>query len=125
MCIRDRAQIDGDRTGGAAVRNEFFPPLRRPDPNSSLVIATNVVSNAPFTEDQMLWGLRRYRYAIIDVDRFCRERRADERPELIARAEQSGLRNRGLFCDAGSEGLFYLFEGVRAGPVAEREVVNA
>jgi hypothetical protein len=104
-------RLDADRAGLAVIRNEFFPPLDRPNPRRGLILATNVVTENPaFFEDQMLWGLRRYRYAIIDIDRFCMLRRADQYSSFIARAEEFGLRSQGLFCDAGSEGHFYLFE---------------
>lgn len=105
------SEIDGERARRATVYNEFFPPLRRPDPTCSLVVSTNIViGNPQFVEDQILRGLRRYRYAIIDIDRFCCERNADQRPSFLARVEQAGLKNLGLFCDAGNEGQYYLFE---------------
>jgi hypothetical protein len=104
-------QVDEDRVMHARLRNEFFPPLDRPQSNCSVVVATNVViGNPELFEEQMLWALRRYRYAIVDVDRFCRLRQPDERPAFIASVERTGLRNAGLFCDAGSDGQFYLFE---------------
>jgi hypothetical protein len=104
-------QVDPEAARRATLRNEFFPPLDRPESRSSLVIATNVVVGNPrLIEEQMLWALRRYRYAIVDIDRFCRLRRPDERQDFIAAVEGSGLRNVGLFCDAGSDGQFYLFE---------------
>lgn len=103
--------LDPARAGRANLRNQFFPPLDRPDANGSLVIATNIVTDNPrFVEDQILWGLRRYRYAVIDIDRFCALRGPAEHPRFLARVAQSGLRNLGLFCDAGKEGHFYLFE---------------
>lgn len=106
------SRVDPERTHRATIRHEFFPPLDRPEqPTHSLVVATNVVTSSPrFVEEQMIWALRRYRFAIIDVDRFCRLRRAEERPALIGSLEQTGLRNLGLFCDAGAEGQFYLFQ---------------
>ncbi len=111
-------EIDEECGALAVVRNEFFPPLDRPDSTASLVIATNVVVSDPqLVEEQMLWALRRYRYAIVDVDRFCRLRQPAERPAFIAGVEETGLRNRGLFCDAGPEGQFHLFE---AGTAAAR-----
>lgn len=104
-------QIDEDRVVHARLRNEFFPPLDRPERSRSLVIATNVVvSNPELFEEQMMWALRRYRYAIVDVDRFCRLRQPEERPALIASVEQTGMTSAGLVCDAGSDGQFYLFE---------------
>jgi len=106
--------IDESRAKRATILNEFFPPVRRPSSNLNLVISTNiVVSNPQFVEDQILWSLPRYRYSIINLDRFCRERQVSERPGFIARVEQTGLRNLGMFCDAGQDGQFYLFE--RAG----------
>lgn len=104
-------QIDPECGERAVIRNEFFPPLDRPDPARSLAIATNVVvSNPQFVEEQMLWALRRYRYAVLDIDRFCRLRQQEERPAFIAGVERMGLRDRGLFCDAGADGQFHLFE---------------
>lgn len=104
-------EIDKERARRATVYNEFFPPLRRPDSTRSLVVSTNlVIGNPQFVEDQILWGLRRYRYAVIDIDRFCCQRNADQRPSFLARVEQAGLKNLGLFCDAGNEGQYYLFE---------------
>lgn len=97
------------------LREEFFPPLDRPSGRSTLVIATNIVVSGPqVVEDQILWGLRRYKYAIIDVDRFCRKREPEERAPLIAAVEDVGMRCVGLFCDAGSDGQFHLFERVDA-----------
>ncbi|MGE5268587.1 MAG: hypothetical protein ACM3JG_02820 [Thiohalocapsa sp.] len=111
LCLHQiLAQVDPSRTERARIRNEFFPPLDRPDPARSAVIATNVVIGNPHLfEEEMIWGLRRYRFAIIDVDRFCRQRRPEERPGLIALVEESGLRNLGPFCEAGADGTFYLF----------------
>jgi hypothetical protein len=104
-------QLDEERASRVTIRHEFFPPLRRPDPHRSLVIATNVVTENPrFFEDQMLWGLRRYRHAIIDMDRFCALRQPDQYPSFLARIEAIGLRSLGMVCDAGQEGHFYLFE---------------
>jgi hypothetical protein len=118
-CLRRiLVEIDPDHAARATIRNEFFPPLSRPDPRRSLVIATNVViSNPQFVEDQMLWGLRRYRYAIIDIDRFCTLRRPDAYPALLARAEAMGLRSLGSFWDAGPDGHFYLFEPAASSPL--------
>jgi hypothetical protein len=116
-------QIDPDRSAGAKIRHEFFPPADRPDQSRSLVIATNVVvGDRPFVEEQMIWALRRYRFAIIDVDRFCRRRGRDDRPALIALVEEAGLKNLGLFCDAGGDGQFYLFES--DGTARERAVAG-
>ncbi len=103
---------NGGRDGAdrAWLRFESFPPLDRPPPGS-LVVATNiVVSNPELIEEHVAWALRRYKYAIIDVDRFCRERQPADRPALFTLVEQAGLTNSGLFCDAGSDGQFYLFE---------------
>lgn len=95
----------------ASIRNESFPPLDRPESGSSLVVSTNVVVSDPHLfEPQMVWALRRYKYAIIDVDRFCRLRRASERQDLIDMIGHAGLKSAGLFCDAGNDGQFYLFE---------------
>jgi hypothetical protein len=103
-------QIDEERTGRATIRNEFFPPARRPAPRS-LAIATNLVTDHPkFVEEQMLWGLRRYRYAVIDVDRFCYLRPPEERTAFLTRAAAVGLRDLGVFCDTGNDGEFHLFE---------------
>jgi hypothetical protein len=105
-------QIDEDRGALAQVRHEAFPPLDAPELNRNLVISTNLVVGSPrLVEEHMMWGLRKYRYAIVDVDRFCRPRRPDERAAFIACLEQTGLRNAGLFYDAGAGGHFYAFEG--------------
>jgi SAM-dependent methyltransferase len=111
-CLREiLGLIDPARAGRASLRHQFFPPLDRPDAQGSLVIATNIVVDNPrFVEDQILRGLRRYRYAVIDIDRFCAPRGPAEHPQFLVRAEQSGLRDLGLFCDAGAEGHFHLFE---------------
>lgn len=104
-------QIDPNRASRVTLRREFFPPLDRPDRDRSLVIATNIVTENPkYVEEQILWGMRRYRYALFDIDRFCTLRKPEERAGFLARVEQSGLRNLGLFCDAASGGHFYLFE---------------
>lgn len=124
LCLHEvLGRIDETRASRAMLRHEFFPPLDRADPERSLVIATNIVTENPrFVEDQILWGLRRYRYALIDVDRFCALRRPEDHPAFLARLERSGLRNLGLLCDAGQEGHFYLFETVAADRVkAEAE----
>lgn len=124
VCLHEvLSRIDEVRANRATLRREFFPPLDRPDPERSLVIATNIVTENPrFVEDQILWGLRRYRYAVIDVDRFCAPRRPKDHPSLLARIERSGLRNLGLFCDAGQEGHFYLFEPVVEAEAGDRRV---
>ena len=104
-------EIDRDRVIRAKLRNEFFPPLDRPSGIRNLVISTNLVVDDPhLVEEQIVWALRRYHYAILDVDRFCRLRQPYERQELIALVEQAGLRSAGLFCDAGASGQYYLFE---------------
>jgi hypothetical protein len=104
-------EVNQDRVTRAKLRNEYFPPLDRPAGSCSLVISTNIIVSDPhLVEEQIVWALRRYRYAIVDVDRFCRLRRPDERQGLIAMVEQAGLKNAGLFCDAGVDGQYYLFE---------------
>jgi hypothetical protein len=104
------AQVDEERAARVRIRNEFFPPLDRPDPAHTAVIATNVViGNPTLFEHEMIWGLRRYRYAIVDVERFCRQRLAEEQAAFISLVEECGLRNLGPFCDAGSAGRYYLF----------------
>jgi hypothetical protein len=104
-------EIDGSRVASAKLRNEFFPPLDRPAGNHSMVISTNIVVSDPdLVEEQVVWALRRYRYAIVDVDRFCRLRAPDGRQGLIAAVELAGLKSAGLFCDAGPDGQYYLFE---------------
>lgn len=111
------AQVDEERTARVRIRNEFFPPLDRPDPARTAVIATNVViGNPALVEHEMIWGLRRYRYAILDVERFCRQRRAEEQSAFISLVEECGLQNLGPFCDAGTDGRYYLF-GFDAGPM--------
>jgi hypothetical protein len=103
-------RIDEERAGRATIRNEFFPPARPPAPRC-LALATNLVTRHPsFVEEQILWGLRRYRYAVIDIDRFCYQRRPDERPAFLSRAGDAGLVDRGLLCDAGADGQYHLFE---------------
>lgn len=110
------AQIDKGCTAFASLRNEFFPPLEHPGCDDTPMIATSVVvSNPGLVEDQMLWALRRSRYAIVDVDRFCCERQLHERSDFAAQAEQIGLKSAGLICDAGSSGQCCLFERYSSG----------
>jgi hypothetical protein len=104
------AQVDEERAARVRIRNEFFPPLDRPDAAHTAVIATNVViGNPTLFEHEMIWGLRRYRYAIVDVEHFCRQRPAEEQSTFISLVEECGLRNLGPFCEAGSTGGYYLF----------------
>jgi hypothetical protein len=106
--------VDPERAARATLRMEFFPPLDRPPKERSLVIATNIVTENPtYIEHQMIWALRHYQYALLDVERFCQIRGPDEQKAFLDRLQASGFRNHGLFCDAGSEGQFYLLEPER------------
>lgn len=117
--------IEEDRAVHAKLRNEFFPPLDRPEGRSTLVIATNIVVSDPhIVEEHIVWALRRYRYAIIDVDRFCKLRQSSQRQGLIEMVERVGLRSAGLFCDAGADGQYYLFERTQADNSCNREPVG-
>ena len=79
------AQIDERRTAHASPRNDFFLPLERPEHDNSLMIPTNVVvGNPEIPKVQTLWALKRYRYTIVDVDRFCHFRQSHERPDFAA-----------------------------------------
>ncbi len=103
--------LDEPRASRARILNEFFPPLTRPNPIGTLALSTNIVIGNPrFVEEQILWGLTRYQYSVVNIDRFCYERPASERRTFIARVEAMGLTNRGLFHDAGAQGQFFLFE---------------
>lgn len=105
------ADIDDATASRARIYNEFFPPLRRPTSPNSLVVTTNIVISDPqFVEEQVLWSLRRYHYAVVNIDRFCYKRQPEDRPAFLSRVEQIGLKNLGLFYDAGVDGQFYWFE---------------
>src|SRR5262249_4965665 len=56
-------------------------------------------------------GLARYRYVLLDVQRFCLKRETDEEyRELIDELLRFGLVPYSEIIDMGSEGQYYLFE---------------
>lgn len=92
MLLKLLGEIDEDRVVHAELQNDYFPSLDLPAASHSLAISTNVIIGDPHpVEGKMVWALRRYRYAILDVDRFCRLRRSDERQDMIALLQQAGL----------------------------------
>ena len=79
-----------------------------------LVVTTNIVTDlADQVEQRTVLGLRRYRYAVVNLDRFCRMRGPADRAGLIAQIEAAGMAHRGLFRDVGVDGQFHLFESRR------------
>src|SRR5262249_46364062 len=109
--------LDPERGARAGLRMSYFPPVEHPCKERSMVISTNIVTGNPtYIEPQMIWALRRYRYALLDAERFCRLRGPAERADFLAQLETHGFRNHGLLCDAGSSGQFYLLEPIPTEP---------
>jgi hypothetical protein len=78
----------------------------------SLVVTTNLVSQEAI-ETRLVPGLLRYRFALIDVDRFCRKRGPEDRHLLIRQLEEMGFKHLGLFSDVGESGQYHLFQPVK------------
>lgn len=104
-------RIDAARTNRATIRCQSFPPRMWLKTKDALALGTNLVGGwTARTESKVLAGLRRYRYVLLDIDRFGIKRSAGERPALVARLEEAGLTSLGLFCDLGEDGHYHLFE---------------
>lgn len=99
----------------ASFSRKRFPPRALGfGARDRLVITTNIVTDlADQVEQRTIRGLRRYRYAVVNLDRFCRMRGPDDRAALIAQIEAAGLTHRGVFRDVGVDGQFHLFESRR------------
>lgn len=82
------------------------------DVSESLAILTDfVASQSPRDAARLGHGLARYRYVIMDLQRFCSKRdSADEQDRLIEELDQCGLSAREEIADLDSQGRFVLFE---------------
>lgn len=92
-------------------RKRFPPRVVGFGTENRLAITTNIVTDlADEVEQRTIRGLRRYRYAVVNLDRFCRMRGPADRAGLVAQIEAAGMAHRGLFRDVGVDGQFHLFE---------------
>ena len=95
------------------LRGSFPDAVKRLDVSQSIAIVTDLI--APQTAEQrlsILAGLRRYRFVLLDLQRFCvkREER-DEQLALLAELRAQGFRpTREFDDDRGHEYTFSLFE---------------
>ncbi|MGH6980223.1 MAG: hypothetical protein ACREFC_03365 [Stellaceae bacterium] len=82
------------------------------DPSESMAIVTDFVStHSPAEYAALCHGLARYRYVLIDLQRFCLKRDTEaERAELIGDLSRFGLVASAESIDLGSEGCYRLFE---------------
>lgn len=95
---------------------EFPAAVADIDVSESMAIVTDFVStHAPASYVALCQGLARYRYVLLDLQRFCQKREnAREWDELIAELSRVGLAATAEVIDLGSEGCYRLFESQSA-----------
>jgi capsular polysaccharide transport system permease protein len=81
------------------------------DVSESMAILTDFVStHEPHEYVSICHGLARYRYVLLDMQRFCRRREVAEYEDLITELGRYGLSPRGESFDVGTQGYYRLFE---------------
>lgn len=79
--------------------------------NSMAILTDFVASQTPRDYKRLCRTLARYRYLLLDLQRFCVKRDArQEQEQLVEELAAHGLRPRGEAFDLGSEGCYWLFE---------------
>lgn len=109
---RDAPWVENDcRLIGAA----FPEGVSDIDVSNSMAITTDIVSTqSPQEYRDVVEGLSRYRYVLMDLQRFCRKRgSAAEFDTLIDELEHLGLPLRAETIDCGQQGYYRLFENAR------------
>lgn len=109
---RDAPWVENDcRLIGAA----FPEGVSDIDVSNSMAITTDIVSTqSPQEYCDVVEGLSRYRYVLMDLQRFCRKRgSADEFETLIDELGRHGLELRAETIDCGQQGYYRLFENAR------------
>jgi hypothetical protein len=78
-----------------------------------MVMTTNLVTSATMAERRaFVGGMRRYRFVVIDAQRFFDLRtEPDSEQETLALFTEAGFASPQLFLDLGQGGRYYLFEG--------------
>ena len=86
------------------------------DVSESMAIFTDFVSTQAAEELSRIYeALGRYRYVLLDLQRFCRKRETSaEQQELIRELARYGLSPRAETIDLGSDGYYRLFDSLRA-----------
>jgi hypothetical protein len=81
-----------------------------------MVLTTNLVTSATAAERRaLIRGMRRYRFVVIDAQRFFDLRtEPDSEHETLTLFTEAGFAPPQLFLDLGQGGRYYLFEGPRS-----------
>jgi hypothetical protein len=106
--------VDADLTRNVTILSQMFPPHRPRLPEAgAMVVATNLVFSATAAERRaLIRGMRRYRFVVIDAQRFVDLRtEPDGEQETLAHFAEAGFAPPPPFLDLGQGGKFYLFEG--------------
>ena len=93
------------------TRDAFCADWRLFDTAGALVMTTNLVAT-PGSEGQLgtARAMRRYRFALVDVDRFFEPANtAAERERVFALFKEAGFTTAEPFLDIGASGCYYLF----------------
>jgi len=105
--------IEPELMRNITLHRHGFPSDSVPVPSRSLVLTTNfAVTSTPEAQMAIVKGMRRYRYVLIDVQRFFGLRMEIEREhEVLSLFARAGFEAPTLFLDLGPSGKYYLFEG--------------
>jgi len=107
-------QVDTDLTRNTTILSQTFPSRRPSLPQAdAMVVATNLVISATAAERRaLIRGMCRYRFVVIDAQRFVDLRTEPESEhETLAHFAKAGFAPPRPFLDLGQGGKFYLFEG--------------
>jgi SAM-dependent methyltransferase len=105
---------DAELTRNVTILPKAFPAWRpRPPAVGAMVVATNLVVSATAAERlALIRGMRRYRFVVIDAQRFVDLRtEPGSEQETLAHFVEAGFAPPQPFLDLGQDGKFYLFEG--------------
>jgi hypothetical protein len=103
---------DPELTCRITLLEENFPSSAKPPPGAtSLVLATNLVATR--TPDQQLetvLAMRRYSFALVDVQRFFEKREDEVSQEVVLGLfAKAGFARPEQFLDLGANGRYLLF----------------
>ena len=106
-------KISGIEFNCRMIGAEFPAAVADIDVSDSMAIVTDFVSTqSPAVYAELCRGLARYRYVLLDLQRFCRKREsAAEWDGLIAELSGYGLAATPESIDLGVEGCYRLFDG--------------
>jgi hypothetical protein len=98
-------------TSNIGLLEADFPGDIAPAGARSLVLCTNlVVSRTPEQQAEIVRAMRRYAYAIVDIQRlFVQRKDADSQAEALALFADAGFGPPELFLDLGASGRYMLF----------------